>query len=151
MCESVAFAGASLGTARRVGGCELLLRPTHVSCLSSRPLVHSASRRCTPPRAGLFDEQGTSKDNVDWDASWKQFSAKSTTEKEREGEDTKGGVFKLSERPNPARLGNTTDPKTTRLTDAWTSESGYLVGIGICLALAGFVAYTWSQSQSAVY
>jgi hypothetical protein len=139
MCADVAFV---VGVPLAVGSVGAKVRlPTHKARCLDRSRV--ALRRSLLLRMGLFDDKDTKSDDVDWDASWKEYADKGVAEK------SKGrNVFKLSGNDTSSRSNDPSDPRTGQLTSAWTVESGYLFGIAICIALAGFVAYTWSQSQS---
>jgi hypothetical protein len=142
----IMFAAAAfvVGVPLAVGSVGAKVRlPTHkarTSCLDRSRVVLCRSLLL---RMGLFDDKDTKSDDVDWDASWKEFADKGVAEQ------SKGrNVFKLSGNDTSSRSNNPSDPRTGQLTSAWTVESGYLFGIALCIALAGFVAYTWSQSQS---
>lgn len=82
--------------------------------------------------------------DVDWDSSWKTFQQQESEGKSIEGEKT-DNVFEL---PTARRPGTEfVDDRTDKLTSAWTSESGYLVGIVIIAAIACLEGYVWWQSQ----
>ena len=74
----------------------------------------------TPP-----SEDGAN-DKVDWDSSWNEYSSS-----------RRGGVFKLE--PNAERQKE--DKRIERLTSLWTSETGFLVAIGVIVAIGFFYTY----------
>lgn len=84
------------------------------------------------------------KQPVDWDSSWRTFQKEESEGKTFKGENM-SNVFEL---PSGRRAdSDIVDDRTNKLTSAWTSESGYLVGIVIIAAVACLEGYVWWQSQ----
>jgi hypothetical protein len=54
-----------------------------------------------------------------------------------------GGLFKLSPDQSPAN--ESIDERTKQITNAWTNESGYLIGIGIIVLIGCFYVYVWTH------
>lgn len=90
------------------------------------------------------DDDNNKQSDVDWDSSWKTFRDDESQGKTVKGEGT-DNVFQL---PTVRRPGSDmVDDRTNKLTSAWTSESGYLVGILVIAAIACLEGYVWWQSQ----
>lgn len=71
------------------------------------------------------------KSGTDWDSSWNEFN------KTREG-----GVFNLPDETGvPADV---RDERVERLTNAWSNENGFLVGIAVIALIALFYVYVFA-------
>lgn len=77
------------------------------------------------------EDDGKGKAN-DWDASWTEFSKKRT-----------GGVFELSGEDDTDAVAEVVDKRVENLTNAWSSENGFLVGIAVILLIVVFYVYVY--------
>lgn len=99
---------------------------------SGRPLYRT--RMCK-------DSKGDGPENIDWDSDWKDYQGR-TVER-----DTADNVFKLGGGAE-SRGNSAIDERVERVTGAWTSETGYLIGIVVIVLIAVGESYVWWQSQA---
>lgn len=75
------------------------------------------------------DEQG----KKDWDTSWTEFKEK------QDG----GGLFKLPPEESQRKQRAFEDERTERLTNAWSNDRGFLLGIGVIVLIGLFYGYVF--------
>lgn len=83
------------------------------------------------------DKEGEGRSGTDWDKSWQRFKASNLRGR---------GIFDMPSRSDEAarrEVERRIDRKVERLTDAWTNENAYLVGIGFILLLGVFYVYVF--------
>lgn len=84
---------------------------------------------------GEDDAQGEENDHDrrDWDTSWAKFKER------QEG----GGVFKLPPQESQRKQRAVEDERTEKLTDAWSNDNGFLLGIGVIVLIGLFYGYVF--------
>ncbi|KAA8499653.1 hypothetical protein FVE85_7238 [Porphyridium purpureum] len=124
-------AGAWVG-----GGC--VLREPRTAWYGTRGIVVVSAGNGEKGEEQEKDEAG----EVDWDKAWKQRPI-SSSRKEVPPPRSEGGFILPDDMPGLDPVQKRMDERTEKLTSIWANPNGYLVGIGLILALILFYSYVF--------
>lgn len=122
-----------------------ILRSSSTTALRPRRGSQVAQRRSSILLSNTPKDDDSKNSDVDWDSSWKTFQKEGSEGKTVRREVRTNNVFQLPVERRPDN--DIVDERTNKLTSAWTSESGYLIGIAIIAVIACLEGYVWWQSQ----
>lgn len=145
-CTFLASKSPSRCCIGKVGGLRTAYRRQYSFPGCRLPLVMSSDDKNQKNQSSgdRNDSSDESEVSNDWDASWSEYSKRRS-----------GGVFGLpSDDKSVNRNGgasqnssidsSVTDERTERLTSLWSSENGFLIGIGVILFVAMFYIYVYN-------
>lgn len=85
---------------------------------------------------------GDTPENIDWDSDWKDYQGREAGSRR---DPSAGNVFRLGGDAERTAA-DIVDERTEKLTGAWTSETGYLIGIIVIALVAAGEGYVWWSS-----